>query len=57
LVGSPREFESGGKAWKARYRYEEPSKSTKSAGVLMVRARVGLDSIANARPRPSSCQR
>src|SRR5688500_6495630 len=29
-VGSPREFENGGSAWNARYRYDEPSTRTRS---------------------------
>jgi hypothetical protein len=55
-VGSPRELESGGKALNARYKYEEPSTRTKSAGVLMVDARVKLPSITNAAgpPAPAS---
>ena len=36
-VGSPLEFASGGSAWKARYRYEEPSTST-STGASPTRA-------------------
>ena len=34
-VGSPRELLSGGSAWKARYRYEEPSTRTSFCGPLM----------------------
>jgi hypothetical protein len=31
-VGSPRELLNGGSAWKARYRYDEPSTRTRSGG-------------------------
>src|SRR5690349_13195151 len=43
-VGSPRELVKGGSAWKARYRYDDPSTSTRSGRVF----------ITSAWPRPVS---
>src|SRR3954468_14033499 len=34
-VGSPRELLKGGNAWKARYRYDEPSTRTRSGREFM----------------------
>jgi hypothetical protein len=33
-VGKPLELVSGGRAWKARYRYEEPSTRTRGAWLM-----------------------